>query len=465
MDKIKPFLDFVKKYLFWELLGIGILCMLVGWMMSTQALASKTEEQKKLIDSSFQGIREISGEMPNADWNTKFDAVTEKARKDVFEAWSSLYAMQQKEVLRWPDDLPQKEAFEKWKPGTELSNTMREEYFNFIEDHFPNMLAIVDAQDQRDAASGSGGGYRPSVQRSGSERNTMPGGTRNRTAVRETATNSETPEHDYKVIWVPESQQYIAKKMKFANMPKEDAIAQTQESIWVCEALLHIIAEVNHDATGSYDAPIQVIEALELGASASQKLQAGKAAGHIEMVVDPNAAVGGVGAPAMAVPGVAVGGDHGNPLGGPSNESVESPDARYVGDDGKPLAGAVTDQQIRRIPVYLRLRMDQTKIQKLFYACATSALPVEVEQFRLNPSGAMGGGGMMMDRRGGGGMGGGRSGPMGVIELSEGALLDAGKNPNDAAVELHGIIYMFNPPDQSKLGDMPPAAAAPPTGA
>lgn len=189
-------------------------------------------------------------------------------------------------------------------------------------------------------------------------------------------------------------------------------------------------------------------------------------------------------------------------------------DGRYVDNNYTPLRASRIRQAMRasnpadaflvvakRMPIRLRLVVDQRKLHRLLAECGNSRLPVEIRQVRLNRGKSSGGGGGGYDMGGGSGTGdpmgmsdgGSLSGAMGLgggsgMGMGEGAYDDgsmgeesdggsgqsmypgamgglgpsfgdmAGRNrvssttSHDVPVELYGIIYIYNPPDRDRLG-------------
>jgi hypothetical protein len=177
-------------------------------------------------------------------------------------------------------------------------------------------------------------------------------------------------------------------------------------------------------------------------------------------------------------------------------------DVRYVDEKLKPidanrLRTALTSTNpddaylkvAKRMPIRLQLQMDLRKINRLLAECGNSRLPVEVRQVRLNRGasggsmgggaggmmggggaggmmggggmgglGGLGGGGMGGGGMGGGGMGGGALGGMGGGGAMGGMGGGGGGMGNsnsraltisyDGPVEIYGLIYLFNPPNQ-----------------
>ena len=142
-------------------------------------------------------------------------------------------------------------------------------------------------------------------------------------------------------------------------------------------------------------------------------------------------------------------------------------DQRYVDKNYEPLEGATLRQVLsstesmdpqnaylavaKRIPVRMRISVDQKKLPRFLVECANAELTVEVRQLRLNP----GDDGMMP-----GGMGMGMG--MGRGEMSsarEPGLRGMGQSgtetnpfPFDVTAEIYGIIYLYNPVDNRAMG-------------
>lgn len=205
---------------------------------------------------------------------------------------------------------------------------------------------------------------------------------------------------------------------------------------------------------------------------------------------------------------------------------------RYVDDKYQPLPperlrGALKSTApedallavAKRIPVRLRLMVDQRKLNVLLAKCGNSKLPFEVRQVRINrppaapgAGGGMGGGygggeggmpggggfaggggfgggfggegggglggfgGGLGGMPGGGGFGGGMpgggeggfGGGMGMGSGRPGMVAgsvtsDATVDPNLIPIELFGIVYIYNPANKEQLNTGPPAdGSAPP---
>jgi hypothetical protein len=274
------------------------------------------------------------------------------------------------------------------------------------------------------------------------------------------------------VLWNPANQQQLL-NTHFGFVTREIApttleVLYAQEDLWVLENIMQIIREANGDATARHEAAIKYIDFVRLGRSAIglagnitpvgavAGAMGGMDGGMMPGGMMSSGAMGGPGAVGTAgadVAGATAG--TGSPDGGMTSEmpggmgamggmmggaavAVDPAYGRYVDEKYAPLdpaklRSALTSQNkddallavAKRMPVRLRFRIDQRKMNKLLAECGNSKLPVEVRQVRLNrPAAPEGGGtggygGYGGDMAGGyggstdGGYGGGMPGGMG----------------------------------------------------
>jgi hypothetical protein len=89
------------------------------------------------------------------------------------------------------------------------------------------------------------------------------------------------------------------------------------------------------------------------------------------------------------------------------------------------------------------LKMDQRWIPQLLIECANAALPIEVKQLRVNPGRSGGGFDSTANSSSRGGSRGGSRGQSGMDSLEA--------DTNLADVEIRGIVYIYNKPDETVL--------------
>jgi hypothetical protein len=225
-----------------------------------------------------------------------------------------------------------------------------------------------------------------------------------------------------------ENQSEVEKWLAFPGgaPPTSFQVRVRQEDYWVFQALLNIIRATNDPAP--YVPWIKRIDRLAIGAQAAPLFAAGLGKGHIVSLAPVDAAAEG--AAAAAVPAVEAGG--GDAAQGPTPD-----EGRYLAADGTILpVGTSQDQQFKRLPIYMKLVMDQREITRLLTECANYPLPVEVRQLRINPD-------------------------MNAEKSAKAGASAAPADAFDVTLEIQGIIYLFNPPDPVKLGAPPAEGAAP----
>ncbi len=171
-------------------------------------------------------------------------------------------------------------------------------------------------------------------------------------------------------------------------------------------------------------------------------------------------------------------------------------ESRYVDDNGKPLSydpefpyAKHPYAEFKMMPIRMNLVMDQRRLPKLLAECANSNMPILVRRIRIlkSPGAAaislaaaptaqqgQGGGGATMPGAPGLGpgmppgapgmmMGAGRptarrgAGVEGGVGRTGGVARQLGDKegeatPFDIPVEVHGVIYIYNPPDRQKVG-------------
>ena len=406
MDQVKVILKQLQKYHFWLLTAVCMLVGIVGWVLGARTLSADYSANKAKITSKFESLKTLrtTEKPPNSKWKDGISKLTDVERKKVRKAWDQVYD-EQKALLLWPDQLgPDFLKFvESNPPDAVIPTEQRELYVNVIPTEFPKLLDIVDAALRVSTTTGPGGAARP--------------------PVKQAETNRE-----YTVSWSGESQESVQKLLQWPNIPASEEVRRAQEDLWIYKALLTIIANRNK---GHHVPPIKQISILDIGRPAAKAFEEGMASNHIEHLQPAEAAAAGSGG--------------GGGAAAKAEDGAPSPDeGRYVDADGKALTAA-PEGQFKRMPVHMRLLMDQREITKFLVECANSPLPVEVRQLRINPSGGKSGSNTGTDR------------PVARSGATEVETFDV-------PVELHGIIYIFKKPDATTLGGEPtpgePAAPA-----
>ena len=404
MDQLRVILQHVKKHHFWLVcaacLGIGVF----AWMKASGNLSGEYGTRKSAISGSFQSLDQIINEpvFPNDRWKEGADELIEEQKQKVRAAWQQVYD-EQAEFLKWPDYLGAGflNTVQSVDRGADLPRSYRARYMNEINREFPKLLEIVGAQ-------------RHDVEPSGPK-----------SMVQEN------------VIWADTSQKAIEDKLRWETAPGALEVWLTQEDLWIYQVLLTVIKQVN---AGSIVPPVKEIEELLIAQEAAARIEEGMAPGRIEQPKTEQAGAAAPAPAAMRQPAM------------PPGQAGQAPpldDGRYLDAEGKPqVSGAGGDEPFRRMPFFMKLRIDQRHIPRLLAECANSPLPFDVQQFRLETQGS----------RPSSKSSSGSSSQSGAGSTT----ISSAVAPYDVEIELAGVINIYNPPDKTKLGADEAAAAETP---
>lgn len=434
-------------------------------------------------------------------------------------------------------------AFDETKgydPATEIPVRYREMYRNFITLELPTLAERIGAKwtakvgESSSGASSAGGSSKSAYS---SRSSGGPGAGRGMGAMRGkgAGSNSEEEEEDDSIVyWDAANQQEILDQhFMFASEQKTPHtldVLYAQEDLWVLEAIINVIQRTNGDADANYNAAIKEIESLKMGRTVGGRI------GKVTSLLDAAGSTGGgmgsagamgsagsAGAGAMGSAGASgSAGAGGMPPGGPMGPGgamgsggamgpggamgsggamggsgpVDPAFGRYVDVNYNPLppkelraardaTTAETDSAIysvaKRMPVRMRLRMDQRKLNDLLAECGNSSLPIEVRQVRINcdadvvndsdgsaggsnsmGGGSMGGGASKSSSRSGsksGGSGRSQRGPgaskggmaAGGMGGGSGSSSEEQQDPNEIVVDVYGIVHIYNPLNEKQL--------------
>jgi|GEM_PF-5701930 len=342
----------VKKHYFWILMAIIIIGSLGIWFMATGSMVTDYNARKSTLDGLFQNIQQIFNkhDHPNQLLIDEIGNETKKLVDDYMAAWEKLYEQQQANNLL-PEAL--NDDFKKDFPDAlatgQLAQHHREHYQNFIKRHYEKLL-YEDLRVRKTSTLGSG---RPS-------RQGMTG-----------APGEEEEEVDTGVIeWAQPEIYKISAGWRTA--PSIAVIEKAQEDLWVFEALIKIITDINAAATTIEDAGIQQIKVMEIGGDAIESAQSDSS----EIITLASAEQ----APGEQAPT--------QPMTGGADSQGADVKPRYIDKDGNPIAdpknppeGHATEYNL--MPIHLTLVMDPLRIPELLAGCGNSAMPIEVTDVRF----------------------------------------------------------------------------------
>ncbi len=446
MDKVKQFLELVRKHHFWILCGLAAFVGLVAWYLSTATLADQFRTDSGKIDKVMGDLKGIQPE-PKLNWADDVENQTKAAWEQVDKAWSTLYQQQKEKVFVWPESLGAdfvKAIQDVEGTKVELQLPLLERYQDKVRYAVAQLAAMVDAEPPASAAAPP-----PSV-------------------------GQMAPEH--RVIWSQISD--IQQAFEWDHPLSTQIVKQAQEELWVYEALCKIIQQVDEGSSGPHDAPIQQIISMDIAYSAIDGTING---GHGRIQPIPGVSTTTTTTPTTEAPPsdtaptrpVYTSRGKSDPNGAtpsPDGTAPADPDAiwksfRYVTEKGAAMMAADVDAAAATaeyflMPFKLVLKMDRRYIDKLLLLCRNSPLPIEVQQVRIDAqtTGTATMAGPVF--RGGGGE---HRSEADRGERNYSAPVVGGGTQYDrySTVEIWGVVYLIQPPkrrDSAGSGDSSPPA-------
>lgn len=451
-------IETVKKYIFWVCVPLGLLVSVIVTTIAVASVGSQFETRKGELDNQKTAIERIRGESdhPNADTIADVNDRTTDLKGRVYTAWTIL-AKDQSERNQWPRVLERAflDEISRLKFGDEISIDAREVYLNFVDRYLPSLESYVDRRrvqvKNRDGnwveLESQSGEFNYVMLSGGAEEggsDNLPRGGDDEEMYRITGT----------VDWPsPETRSVTT---HWGRLPKSNEVWFAQEELWVYSALLWVVKTSNTGATGTHNAVVKRIENLLIGQMAAPSLSA-----QLGMSLGGEGGDGG-------------GGDGGGGEGGGGQVVARTEEEvavlkkhnRYVNADNEPLPGDAPAPfgEFNRMPLCLRLIVDQRHIPEILVNCANCAMPIEVLRVRINPgatrpfdisnyeAAAGGGGGGGVDGGGGDGgvgYGGGEaarapSGGGGDVQVAVDGVGGI-YGTNAVPIEIYGCINIFNP--------------------
>jgi len=518
-----------KKNYFWVACGLMACVASAVWWLATARLSAETKSRAAAIESKEKAIKQVASRPhhPNRHTQQHMEQVIAALAEDVYDAWRQQY-QRQRALLTWPAILGQDfisvvqelqpiEAKVRFGQNERelLLPTQLQKYRDFIDLELPKLADIVGAE----WLAGQSGG-----------------------TPRFTAQKKAGPV----VLWDAADQAKLQKSRFYwgGRNPTTLEVLYAQEDYWVLRSVLEIIKATNGDVQYRYQASIKTIQFIDIGRDVmgmgGTLSTYGSGAGASMMPGGESDAAGGLPFPASGLGGMGglmAGAGSGAASIAPgeiasgrtmgmqqaSGPLVDPGDNRYVDLKFAPL----TAQRIRqafdsknpddaflmvakRMPVRLRVKIDQRKIPKFLAECGNARMQLEVKQVRINQqplrgrgaaggigvggvpgsfssapppgeptglgAGAGGGTGAAMSLPPGGGYGGaeqfsgerdtdaaatvpggsffgGTAAPMGPSSpMQMRQAMPSDESPFDVDVEVYGIVYIYNPVDRQKLG-------------
>ncbi len=305
------------------------------------------------------------------------------------------------------------------------------------------------------------------------------------------------------VYWDPSDRaRALEKRFAWPELPTRLQVKYAVEEYVVLSNLCDVIAQTNGDVPEHAQATIKAVLRMGVGQLAAPLTTRPRAEANNAGGASPDASgggpagagagmmtgSGGPSSPGSMSPGGGAGAGMGGLGGGGFEVGLQPSDPiklfenRYVDDEGYPIKDPrkAPYAEFMMMPIQLVLIMDHRKVQQFLANAARSPFPVEVRLVnmrsptaRKGPAGLLGGGNMM---GAGVGAGAGMTGSSGMSpsSLAAGGSVGLGLpstggrslgnrtttsvsqpyeiGPYDWEVEIRGVVFIFRPPDEKKLG-------------
>jgi hypothetical protein len=472
--KMPPAVAILLKHHFWLLALLVPLVLVPLLFMAEGNLREQITAMQGQIKGAIDGLRGVRRipQHPNSSWTSEIDASTKKVKLETFAEWKKFWDSQ-KSLRVWPAKQLGADfvkAVESLKPGGSLPRPMLERYQDRVRGlvrELPGMMGAENAMTEAGEAGGPSGGAplgRPS-------RPPLPGLGRPGAGVPGEA-GEVSP---FFLTWNAPNQNTIYASFNWETPPTTTKILLAQEELRVYGLLCELIARMNKSGTGPHNVAIAAVDELFVGYPAAEDNPGGVGGGRITVVApataDPSMGMAPPDMPAPGMEGAAVGrpphprftgaisGGGGMPgdmaASEPANPDEQLRNWIYVDFTGKPLsaaelASAVDAQMVHLLPFVLRIVIDQRQIDVLLTELATSTLPIDVRQLRINAAGGPGGAaaaGMSGAVLGAGGVPGGDG---------------TGSRLYDVTLELRGSVGLATEPNEEAVGLEPGEGAGQP---
>jgi hypothetical protein len=394
MDQLKVYMAQLRKHYFWVLCGILVIVSLGTWTKASADLRKQFNENLSKIKGTYGSLETLGEGTPNPKFTEGLGSEREKLKSQVLKAWE-FFGKEQFEKLQWPGPVAD---IAKLGPKEEIPEPLRAKFGNEVIK--AELLRLMEKANIR----------RPKGNADAAGKNV---------------------EFEGIVAWDQGQRDELRKRYELMAVPSTVQVRVFQEDLWVFESIVETILNLNHDATDSLNAVIKRVEKLEIAQWATADAQENPGAKLVEKEEDMSQMTQ-LDKTIVTLPVAGA-------MGAEADKGLL--DGRYLDEKCSPVAyEAAKDRppfaEFKQMFVTMRFVMDQRRLPDLLAACANSPLPIEARQvlmhFRDSDS---------------------------ILPENEAAMLQPqdGANrsehsPYDATVEIRGIVYVYNDPEDSKLG-------------
>lgn len=410
MDKLKQYGAALRKHYFWVLSSIVLVVGLSTWASGTSALQARFNENQSQLKTTISGLDDIDrrtgpgagdDRAPNAKFTEGLNKEQQTLRSQVFDAWGDVYE-KQKLITEWPKDVAD---IAKLGPHERIPDDLRQTYMTTaLPKEWQEMFTKVQVRHPK-------GNMQVNLDDFNARRQTV--------------------EYEGIVVWDQEQRDELMKRYQVSDIPSDLRVRVTQEDMWVFRSMIEMIAALNHGANDSLAATVKRIDKLDLAQWAIADAQKNPGAkldlkkeGEAEMAAPSQM---GNEESIVPIPGTA---DH--------TEDKWLLEGRYLDQKNQPISEADAKnnppfREFKQLFVNMQFVMDQRKIPDLLAACANSPLRIEPRQVIMQFTD--------VDHK---------STNVEGEELNMGPKFERG--PFDCVLQIRGIAYIYNEPEQAKLG-------------
>jgi hypothetical protein len=425
MEQLQQVTKFLKQHGFWIVCVLATLATAGVWYWGSDILTTETVGNRDKLKGRIKQISDIYDEKkphPNSGTEDQIAGIILLRESKLFKAWEML-VNDQDGTLKWDDKFKTEypESFEKvskMRPieafkDVEVEKSFLTLYRDYHRELFPPLAEKIGAKWPLSVSGDpAAGGLNRDV-------------------------------GDVIVDWHPKNQTDILNDHfswpgQSGGIPTAIQMLYAQEDFWVLDSIVDTIKRVNGDVESRHKAAIKTIEYIKLGKNIDPrsgtvkiKTSGGFETEATKLVNEETTraprARGRVGETEVA-------------------QAVNPAENRYVDLKYKPLSAVKLDTAMKganvndarlsvakRMPVQMRLVINQKEINRFLIECGNSDLPIEIRQVRLGDVGSSAGDQLANNND------------------------DTDVSPADLTVELYGIVYIFNPPNEKLLNIKEPA--------
>ncbi|NIP84645.1 MAG: hypothetical protein GTO03_03455 [Planctomycetales bacterium] len=220
MEKIKPWLEMLKKHHFWLLAGLCLVIILYCWNSAAREITEQFQANQLKVDSEFSKIQKLSSrpQFPNPQWEKEVLAKDKEVLRQIEKA-SGRIVKQQEPVLSWSDTFSPAfiEVANEQSP-LEWPDEAMAEFRWAMPKEVERLRKIVGAAESQDD---------PGVQ------------------------------------WNPTDYQKIQEA--FSILPAKEVVMTMRNRYWAFESLAKIVAATNAGTDDKFNLPIHNLEVMAVG--------------------------------------------------------------------------------------------------------------------------------------------------------------------------------------------------------